>query len=182
MLNDVEAYCNMWNLKINVNITKIMIFENGRHTSHDFFMYTSLIETVKSFQYIGVHFFKNGNWNRTQKRVAQHASFSLHNLFIVYNQLNLPISQKSKLFDSLVAPTLNYSAEVWGYHKGPDVEIVHNKFCRKLLGVKRSTNINALYGELGRIPMSVQRKLIMIKYWIKIITSNDQTILFKVYS
>jgi hypothetical protein len=75
-----------------------MIFENGRHTSHDFFMYNSLLETVKSFKYLGVHFYKNGNWNRTQKRVAQHASFSLHNLFIVCNQLSLPISQKNKLF------------------------------------------------------------------------------------
>jgi len=77
---------------------------------------------------------------------------------------------------------LNFSAEIWGYHKGPDVEIVHTKFCRKLLGVKKSTNVNALYGELGRTPMFVQRKLIMIKYWIKIITSNEQSLLFKVYN
>ena len=35
MLNDVESYCNDWGLRLNTNTTKIMIFENGRHTRVD---------------------------------------------------------------------------------------------------------------------------------------------------
>lgn len=151
-----------------------VIFENGRHTSHDFYIYNSLIEVVTSFKYLGVHLYKNCNWNRTQKRVAQHASCSMHNLFIVYNQLDLPISKQMQLFDTLVAPILNYLAEVWGYHLGPDVESLHSKFCRKVLHVRRSTNLDALYGELGRTPMFVRRKVLMIKYWIKLLTLNNR--------
>lgn len=174
--------CNLWNLKINVRKTKIVIFENGRHTSYDFFMYDSRIEVVTSFKYLGVHLFKNGNWNRTQKRVAQHASFSLHNVFITYNQLDIPTSQKIKLFDTLVSPTLNYGAEVWGHHQGPEVEAVHSKFCRKILGVKKSTNLVALYGELNRFPMYMQRKFILIRYWIKLLTTNNQSLLYRTYN
>jgi hypothetical protein len=37
------------------------------------------------------HLFKNNNWNRTQKRLAQPAAYSMHNLFIVINQRDLPI-------------------------------------------------------------------------------------------
>jgi hypothetical protein len=144
-------------------------------------MYASKIEVVTSFKYLGVYFFKNGNWNRTQKRISQHASFSLHNLFIICNQLDLPTSQKSKLFDSLILPILNYSAEAWGYHTAPDIERIHSKFCKKILGVKKSTNLNAMYGELNRIPMIINRKLIMIKYWIKILSTNDDSILYKTY-
>ena len=80
-----------------------------------------------------------------------------------------------------MAPTLNYAAEVWGYHKGPDIEIIHTKFCRKILCVKPSTNLSALYGELGRTPMIIQRKLVMIKYWLKILKANSQSLLFKTY-
>ena len=101
---------------------------------------------------------------------------------IVCNQLDLPTSQKVRLFDSLVAQTLNYAAEVWGHHEGPDIEVIYSKFCRKVLCVRRSTNHNALYGELGRIPMYIQRKLIMIKYWIKLLTLNDQSLLYKTYN
>ena len=79
------------------------------------------------------------------------------------------VSKKSELFDSLVLPVLNYAAEIWGAHDAPDIEVIHTKFCRKLLTVKRSTNLNALYGELGRVPMLIHRKIIMIKYWLRIV-------------
>ena len=77
---------------------------------------------------------------------------------------------------------LNYSAEVWGNHPGADIERIHTKFCRKVLQVKTSTNLDCLYGELGRLPMSVMRKIIMIRYWIKIITSSHTSLLYRVYS
>ena len=158
-----------------------MIFEKGRHTYHDFYIYDTRIEKVELFKYLGVFFFKNGNWSRTQKRIAQHASFSLHNIFIVFNQLELPVSKKLDLFDSLVLPILNYAAAVWGNHPSPDVETIFSKFCRRILSVKPSTNLNAIYDEFGRVPMKIHRKLIMIKYWIKILSSGEDSILFKTY-
>jgi hypothetical protein len=181
ILNDIEAYCNEWGLKLNAAKTKIMIFEKGRNTQHDFFIYGTKIDIVNSFKYLGVTLYKNGNWYRSQKYIAEHAAYSLHNLFIIYNQIDLPTHQKIRLFDTLVAPILNYAACIWGYHKSPDIENLHSKFCRKILYVKRSTNLNALYGELGRLPMSIQRKLLMIKYWIRILTLNRQSLLFKTY-
>lgn len=182
MLNDIEEYSNTWGLRLNASKTKTMIFEKGRHTKFDFYLYNNHIELVDSFKYLGVHLYKNGNWNRTQKRIAQHGSYSLHNLFIVFNQLDLPVSKQCDLFDSLVASTLNYAAEIWGHHVGPDVELIHSKFCRKVLSVKRSTNLDALYGELARIPMSIRRQLIMVKYWIKLLTCKKESLLFKTYN
>ena len=182
ILNDLEQYCINWNLKLNTNKTKVMIFENSRPTSYDFFLYGTKIDIVHSFKYLGIYFFKNGNWCRTQKTIAQHAGHSLHNLFIIYNQLDLPVSQRMNLFDSLVLPVLTYAAEVWGYHSSTNIELIFSKFCRRILCVKQSTNLNALYGELGRVPMYVYRKFIMIKYWLKILTMNENSILFKVYN
>ena len=59
------------------------------------------------------------------------------------------------------------------YSHCKDIEIVHNKFCRYLLGVKKSTNIPALYGERGRMPLRVVRKLRMLKYWIRILQNSN---------
>ena len=133
MLNDVQLYCETWGLRLNVTKTKIMIFEKGRHTTYNFHINNQLIEIVSSFKYLGVYLYKNGNWYRTQKRASQHASYSLHNLFIFFNQIELPVSKKSELFDSLVLPVLNYAAEIWGAHDAADIEVIHTKFCRKLL-------------------------------------------------
>ena len=81
------------------------------------------------FQIFGSLLVQNGKWNRSQSSIAQHASVSLHNMFIVNNQLDLPTKQKLELFDSTVSPVLNYAAEVWGYHDAPDVEQILSKFC-----------------------------------------------------
>lgn len=181
MLTDIENYCQLWHLKINTNKTKAMIFEKGRHTRYDFFIYDTAIEIVDSFKYLGMTFFKNGNWYRSQKCIAKHASFALHNLFTIFNAIELPISQKCKLFDSLVASILNFGSEIWGMHDASDIELVHTKFLRRILGVKKSTNLTALYGELGRFPLVIIRKINMIKYWIKLLKENETSILKQTY-
>ena len=99
----------------------------------------------------------------------------------MFKDIELPASQKCKLFDSLVGSILNFGAEVWGMHQASDIEAIHTKFMRRMLGVKTSTNLSALYGETGQVPLSVFRQVIMIKYWIKIIFQNDSTLLKQVY-
>jgi hypothetical protein len=66
-------------------------------------------------------------------------------------------------------------------HDGRDVEKIHTKFFRRLLCVRKSTNISALYGELGCYPFSVMRQIKMIKFWVKIIKLGDTEIVKKVY-
>ena len=110
MLNDIENYCETWRLKINTSKTKAMIFEKGRRTHYDFYIYNTVIDVVDSFKYLGITLFKNGNWYRSQKTIAQHASFALYNLFTVFKDIQLPVSQKCKLFDSLVGSILNFGA------------------------------------------------------------------------
>lgn len=181
MLHDIEIYCGTWNLKINTSKTKAMIFERGRHTNCELYLNNVKLEGVTSFKYLGVYFFKNGNWFRTQKRLALHASYALHKLFSLFKQTELPTSEKCKLFDTLVGSVLNHSSEVWGMHEAKDIEIIHTKFCRWVLNVRKSTNLIGLYGELGRYPLQIQRKFTMIKYWVKLLKSDDVSLPKKIY-
>ena len=66
-------------------------------------------------------------------------------------------------------------------HPASDIEMIQNKFLRRLLGVKNSTNLSALYGETGRVPLFVFRKIIMIKYWVKIVSQDDSSLLKQIY-
>ena len=181
LLNDLSTYCNTWGLKINTNKTKIMIFERGRHTKFDFSLNNSILKIVTSFKYLGVHFFKNANLNRTQKALSQHASSSLHNLFIVFNQLDLDIRAQCKLFDSLVGSILHYGSEILCIHEGKDLELIHCKFLRRILCVKKSTNLDGLYGETGRYPLSVHCKIMIFKYWIKILKQQEHSFIKLLY-
>ena len=68
------------------------------------------------------------------------------------------------LFDKLVQPVLNFGCEVWGFDKGHDVEIVHKSFCKSVLGLKNTTLNEFFYGELGRVPLVLNRYVRIVKY------------------
>ena len=71
-------------------------------------------------------------------------------------------SQKMQLYNTLIEPILNYGAENWGYHKAPEVESILLNVCRKLLCVN-----DAMYGELGCLPMNIGRQLPLTKILVK---------------
>ena len=79
-----------------------MIFENGRNTHFEFKIYNDPIEVVNSFKYLGIILFKNGNFSKTQKVIAQHASFSLFKLYQIFENTERPVRQKLKLFDTFI--------------------------------------------------------------------------------
>ena len=85
------------------------------------------------------------------------------------------------MFDILVCSILGYSAEVWGIYEAKDIEILHTKFCRWVLNVKKFTNLSGLYGELGRVPLLIHREISMVRYCIKPPISGDNFIPKKVY-
>ena len=50
----------MWNLRVNTKKTKIMIFENGRHTTYNFIYGNVVLDIVTSFECLGMYVFTNG--------------------------------------------------------------------------------------------------------------------------
>jgi hypothetical protein len=140
-----------------------------------------VLDVVDSFNYLGITLVKNGGWYRTQKCLRDRGMYALHKLFNILYDVILPVKEQLRLFDSLVASVLSYGAEVWGHYVADDVEQVHLKFCRYILGVKKTTNTVAIYGELGRMPLFVFRKLRILNYWVSIL--NDTTSLkYKLYT
>jgi hypothetical protein len=83
----------------------------------------------------------------------------------------LNIQSKLKDFDTCVACGLNFGAEIWGFHVEKDIEKVHTHFCSMILKVKNSTSYFMTCAELGRIPLVMNRKLRILKYWVKMFST-----------
>ena len=60
-------------------------------------------------------------------------------------------------------------------------ESIHMQFCKRILGVKRSTTNMMVYSELGRWPLYISRNIRIVKYWIKLL-NTDNCILKECYS
>ena len=74
------------------------------------------------------------------------------------------------LFDSLVRPVADYGSEIWGNTQAEELELIHRKFCKFALGLPTTASYLACYGELGRSPLEIRRKVQLIKYWLRIKT------------
>ena len=61
------------------------------------------------------------------------------------------------------------------------IERVHLQFCKRLLGVKKSTQNNFVYGEFGGINFQTRRFFIILKYWSKIVNTEENKFIKCVY-
>jgi hypothetical protein len=50
---------------------------------------------------------------------------------------------------------LNYSSEILGFTNDIPIERVNLQFCKRILGVKRTTQNDFVYGELSRTSLQV---------------------------
>ena len=184
-LSVLEEYCMRWKLKVNTDKTKIMIFRKGGRIPNNInFIYKNeSIEIVNKFCYLGIVFTSGGSCFEAQKTLAgqaQKAVFTLNKY--LFNFTSLTPSHVLELFDKLVSQILNFGSEVWGFSKASSVETVHLQFCKKLLGVKQSTQNDFIYGELGRIDYQSRRYLAIIKYWFKVICSEENKYIKQIYN
>lgn len=173
-LNTLHTYCERWGLTVNIDKTKVMIFQKGRTRKGYNFCYNNKnLEIVDSFAYLGTVLSPNGLFNKHVKITAE-KTLQLYNTFMYKTQkLSLDCKTMMELFDVACSSKMNYGAEVWGYTNAKDLERVHLKFCKRLLGVKTSTCTPAVYCELGRKPLLLTRTLRIIKYWFKVLRSQN---------
>ena len=115
-MSGIEEYCNKWNLKLNVNKCKVVIFSRGLIRKYpDFFIGNAIIEVVRDFTYLGLKLNYNNSFNVAQKDLYDRGFRAMFALIKKGKNLNLPLDVMVDLFDSMVLPVLLYGSEIWGF-------------------------------------------------------------------
>ena len=172
----LRDYCERWKLTVNVNKTKVMIFKKGGRLPIDTrVIYNgSEIEIVKKFTYLGIVFSCGGSFEHTYEALSGQALKAIFKMKQFLQKFsNIDVRHKIELFDKLIKPILCYGCEVWGMNNANKLENIHTHFLKEILGVKLQTQNNFVYGELGRMPLKQQRIIPILKYWLKIIKSDE---------
>ena len=85
------------------------------------------------------------------------------------NQTPPPVTLK--LFDTLVAPIIEYGSEIWSPCSSYDsLEKLHLRFLKSTLGVRPQTPTAAVLGDLGRFPLHIRLQTKAVKYWCKLVS------------
>lgn len=184
-LDKLHDYCSKWKLSVNINKTKIMIFNKRGHTLSKYsFTYGNIVlQLCNEYSYLGIIFTPSGSFTKAiniLKDKACKAFFKIRE-----NLYNSSVKCGFKLFNSLLRPILCYGCEIWapyllkGLKNGNFIDIcdkvsgenLHIKFCKLILGVHRKATNHAVRGELGSYPLLIFMLSISLKYWWKL--NND---------
>ena len=137
----LEQYCNRWKLEVNLDQTKVMIFNCRKKILNTDIKYgNSSIEQVYNYQYLGVNISSTGNLKQASVNLSAKATkalFSLNSKVKEYSTLN--VETVMKLFDILIQPILTYASEMLISDYKLDLlddkypfELVHLKSCKFL--------------------------------------------------
>ena len=173
-INHLSNYCYKWNLEVNVEKTKIMIFSRGKVRKLPVFTYRkNVIEIVHEYLYLGILFNFNGKFNKSSKQLHDKGTRTMFAMLKQANVLNLDNELKLQLFESMVLPVAMYGCEVWGCYDLSVFEKLQLKFLKILLKLKTSTPSVMVYGECGKVPLAIKIKVRMISYWTRLISMQE---------
>lgn len=166
---------NEQDLYINLAKTKIVVFRNKGSVKPDekWFLNGDKIEISDQFIYLGMLFCFNGTFLQSQKMLSNQGRNAVLNMYSKIKNDYYNYETLLSLFDTYVSCIINYGCEVWGSHKGEDIEKVHLNFLKLTLKARKSTVNYMVYFELGRFPMYIERYCRMMKYWFKILNTDN---------
>ena len=184
-LNVLKDYCDLWQLKVNENKTKIVVFRRGGtlRNYEKWFYGGSRLETVTYFSYLGVYFSSVHSWSYNQKFRASKGTKALGIANkLLYKMPNVSADVLWKIFDAKIKPVLHYGSEIWGTIEAPDIERVQTKFCKRILRINTRVPDIAVRGEMGRFPLKYNRIYNILNYWLRIISMDGSRITKDSYS
>ncbi len=157
----LEKYSNDWALPINMQKSKIMIFQKKPRLADKKYEFTiggTIINHVTCYNYLGLKISASGQFNIAIKDLTDKARRAFYSIRRPLFKFNPPIKLWLKIFDSIIKPILLYGCEIWGpkfklnyetWVKNP-VEIFHLEFCKNILGIHRNAPNLGCRVELGR--------------------------------
>ena len=127
-LTKLQHYCEKWCLTINIEKTKVIIFNKGGHkiSRHKFILHDSSIEIVKEYCYLGIVFSSSGNFKNACNVLHDKALKAFYMLRQIQPHNNIKIA--FNLFDTLILPILCYGGIVWAPIHANNVNVTNFNF------------------------------------------------------
>jgi len=108
-----------------------------RKSNHNFVwkINDEIVEVVDKFKYLGVTFSYNGSMKHAVDVLNQQALRAFNHLLSLFYRVKMDVKTKLTMFDTLVVPILLYCSDVWGVYNHKDIDKLHLKYCKTILGV-----------------------------------------------
>lgn len=176
MINKIVNYFETWNMHINLDKSKIMIFSGGGKIARNerWFYHRQQIEVVKEYKYLGVVLTSQMSWSKHFKQKFAQATSALNaTWWNILGNREIAHSVKYKIFNTVMRSIMCYSAQVWGYEHFELVEKLQRFFLKKMFWLPVTAPNYMLYTETGLAPIFVYTFKLHIDYICKIMAYEE---------
>lgn len=172
-------YCIINELEVNVNKTKVILFQKGGHghkKKHAPFLFGNrTIEYVKEYVYLGMCFTQTAVYSKaTESVVRKSKTACAATLSLICKLRTNSWEVYCKLFNSLVTSIIMYGAPVYAIRHLEDLEKVHMLFYKRLLNLAQCTPNYAVRLETGERHIAVDVFKVVIAWIIRVLEMTDE--------
>ena len=169
-LDQVHNFSSGKHLTISTEKSKTLVFNyTGRLIKQSFTIGRTSLEPVQSFCYLGFAVKASGTVKHAIKTLYDKANKAMKPLFNAMARFNIPVKTAIRLFHTYISPISLYNAENFLLltekqlgsvteetliNDNCEINKIHKKFLKYLVGVGRSTPNIAAMGDTGEIPLS----------------------------
>jgi hypothetical protein len=174
-LSKVIKWLNTNKLSLNIQKTKFMIF----HQPQKVFRQPKIvvndisIESVNSFNFLGIHLDKHLNWKQHLSTISSKISRAVGIITKLKHQL--PTDIKLKMYNSLILCYINYGILAWG-HKFTKLEKLQKRAIRVVAGTTCIAHTSPLFKCLKLLKIRDIFTLAKLKFYYKF--CNDELPLY----
>lgn len=119
-LNILSDYCKSWGVDINMDKTKLLIFNGTKSATKRYhiqianlYLNGTKLERVESYCYLGIDITSTGSFKLALKNIQTKAIRSLITLKRTIDMSSISFKACCTLFDALVKPIILYAAPIW---------------------------------------------------------------------
>jgi len=117
MINELHHYCSTWNLKVNLEKSKVIVFRNGGRPAKNekWRINGRTIEVTNMYKYLGVLLTPSLSMSQHIKDQVSRSKLGLNTIWhkLVMRE-DLGFDTKEKVFKAVSRSILWYGAQVWG--------------------------------------------------------------------
>ena len=182
VLDYIAVWCKKWRMKVNTKKTKVMHIRRKpcKSTQAIFNLDATESELVSKYKYLG--FFFNEHMDMKEGINVLYEAAGRSSIIAKFASFrDAGFQTYTKLYESCVAPIMDYFSGIWGFLKYPAIDKVHNRACRFYLGLHANkAPIPALQAEIGWMLPKYRHFLNISENWNRYNKMDVNKITYKV--
>ena len=195
-IDKLACFCDNNGLVINLKKTNVMTFCKSGRISKEKYIYKGIeIQHVSTYKYLGIMLSSSGTFSYCQNDLYKRALKASFKISKVFGKLHQNVDTIIHLFDHTIKPILLYGSEIWATANTNSTIVkkdnyclfnsfsnlycdkMHVKFLKYVLGVHKKATNEAVAGELGRYPLSIDAICATVKYYQRLCNDKVSTLL-----